>query len=119
MARGPLSNVPELHRVRFVRAPNPLRLPGHADKPQSTEHLAIRTFLYLLLRYVLGASHSVGSEQFVYWNASNPRRCLSPDVFVLRNRPQEHFGSWKTWERGTPEIAVEIVSPNEGDGFDW
>jgi hypothetical protein len=30
------------------------------------------------------------------------------------------FGSWKTWEQGgVPELAVEIVSPNEGDGVTW
>ena len=34
--------------------------------------------------------------------------------------PQSFSGSWKTWERkGPPELAVEIISPNEGDGIAW
>lgn len=32
-------------------------------------------------------------------------------------RPFEHFDSWKTWERGTPELAVEIVS--DSDRHEW
>jgi Uma2 family endonuclease len=34
--------------------------------------------------------------------------------------PQTSFGSWKTWDNGgAPDLAVEIVSPNEGDGVSW
>jgi Uma2 family endonuclease len=34
--------------------------------------------------------------------------------------PDTAFGSWKTWEcGGAPDLAVEIVSPNEGDGVPW
>lgn len=56
----------------------------------------------------------------MYWNARDPRRCLSPDVFVKLGVPDSSFGTWKAWERGgPPELAVEIISPNEGDGIDW
>jgi len=73
-----------------------------------------------LLQYVLGSAHSVNSDQFVYWNARSPKRCLSPDVFVRLDIPQALDGTWKTWERGgPPDLAVEIISPNEGDGVLW
>jgi hypothetical protein len=68
----------------------------------------------------LGGEHTVGSDQFVYWDASDAKRCLAPDVFVRMNQPQPaKLGSWKTWERSTLDLAVEIVSPNEGDGVPW
>lgn len=106
--------------VRHLRAPQPIHFPEEAEVPEGKTHLILRTFLFALLRFALGGDHSVGSDQFVYWNARDPRRCLSPDVFVKLGVPDSSFGTWKAWERGgPPELAVEIVSPNEGDGVDW
>jgi hypothetical protein len=106
--------------VRYVRAPRPIDFPEEAEVPEGKTHLILRTFLFWLLRYALGPDHSVGSDQFVYWIASNPRRCLSPDIFVKLDIPDTSFGTWKTWERkGAPDLAVEIISPNEGDGIEW
>jgi Uma2 family endonuclease len=87
--------------------------------PEGTAHLTVRIFLYQLLLHALGPAHTVGSDQFVYWLPTNPRRCLSPDVFVKLDVAQTHFGSWKCWQRGAPELAVEVISPNEGDGIEW
>ena len=100
--------------VRYVRAPEPLVFPEEALVPESKTHLEVRTFLYRLLQFALGPEHSVGSEQFVYWNAADPGRCLAPDVFVKLDVRDTQFGSWQTWERGgAPELAVEIVSPSD------
>jgi len=110
----------DLPRVRYVREPVPLHFPVQAEVPEGFNHLLVRTFLFELLRFVLGDEHCVGSDQFIYWNARNPRRCLSPDVYVRFNQPQDcDIRSWKTWERGTPELAVEFISPNEDDGIEW
>jgi hypothetical protein len=88
--------------------------------PEGYAHLVLRMFLFELLSFKLGAQHCIGSDQFVYWNAREPRRCLAPDVFVRLGVAQTSFGSWKTWEQGgPPELAVEIISPNEGDGIPW
>jgi Uma2 family endonuclease len=106
--------------VRYVRAPEPLVFPEEEEVTEGYAHLIVRTFLFQLLQFALGPEHSVGSDQFVYWNASSTHRRLSPDVFVRLGVPQTPFGSWKTWEQGgVPELAVEIVSPNEGDGVTW
>jgi Uma2 family endonuclease len=106
--------------VRHLRPPQPIHFPEEAEVPEGKTHLILRTFLFALLRFALGPEHSVGSDQFVYWNARDPRRCLSPDVFVKLRVPDSSFGTWKAWERGgPPELAVEIISPNEGDGVDW
>lgn len=106
--------------LRHLRAPAPIHFPEEADVPEGKRHLVLRTFLFRLLRLALGPAHSVGSDQFVYWNARDPKRCLSPDVFIKKGVPDSSFGSWRTWEQGgAPELAVEIVSPNEGDGVAW
>jgi Uma2 family endonuclease len=106
--------------VRYLREPKPIHFPEEAERPEGYRHLVLRTFLFRLLRFALGAEHSVGSDQFVYWLATEPTRKLSPDVFVRLGTPQTSFGSWKTWEQGgVPDLAVEIVSPNEGDGIAW
>ncbi|MBV9949432.1 MAG: Uma2 family endonuclease [Myxococcales bacterium] len=88
--------------------------------PEGLRHLILRTFLFRLLRFALGPEHSVGSDQFVYWNARDPGRCLAPDVFVKHGVPQSSFASWKTWERGgAPELVLEIISAGEGAGVPW
>ncbi len=59
--------------------------------------------------------HSVGCDQFVYFDAGNPQRKCAPDAFVKLGVPDTLFESWKTWEhgRGTPEVCVEILSPSD------
>ena len=83
--------------------------------PESKLHLEQRTALYLILKRELASRACIGSDQFVYWNAKDPRRCLAPDAFVKLGTRDEVFRSWKTWERGTPDLAVEILSEDE----DW
>ena len=50
---------------------------------------------------------------------TNPRLCLAPDAFVKLRVPQTLFGTWKSWQHGAPDLAVELVSPNDGDGLAW
>ena len=106
--------------LEHLRAPSPIVFPEEEEVPEGYLHLIVRTFLFQLLGHALGPEHSVGSDQFVYWNAADAKRKLSPDVFVRLGVRQTAFGSWKTWERGgSPDLAVEIISPNEGDGVPW
>jgi Uma2 family endonuclease len=104
----------------YLRPPRAIHFAEHEEIPEGFAYLVVRTFLFRLLSFALGPEHSVGSEQFVYWRASDPRRKLAPDVFVRLGVAQRAFGSWKTWAQGgAPDLAVEIVSPNEGDGISW
>jgi len=105
--------------VEHLRPPRPIHFPEFELVAEGKRHLTLRTFLYQLLLHKLGAGHSVGSDQFVYWNARDPKRKLAPDVFVCLDVPNESFGSWKTWERRVPELGIEIVSPSEDAGDDW
>ncbi|HKQ70473.1 MAG TPA: Uma2 family endonuclease [Polyangiaceae bacterium] len=106
--------------LRHRRAPSPIVFPVEAEVPEGKRHLRLRTFLFQLLEFALGQESSIGSEQFVYWNARDPRRCLAPDVFVRLGVPDSTFDTWKTWERGgAPELAVEIVSRSDAPDEPW
>ena len=79
---------------------------------ESTRHSCLCTLLRLILRHDLGDGHSVGSDQFVYFDASNAGKKCAPDAFVKLGVPHSMFDSWKVWEHGAPELAVEILSPS-------
>jgi Uma2 family endonuclease len=81
--------------------------------------MELRTFLYRVLKLAFADRAGLGSDCFVYWHGSNPRRCLAPDVFVHLGAPHVGVKSWKTWERGTPQLAVEIVSDPGTEIEDW
>jgi hypothetical protein len=49
----------------------------------------------------------------VYFDAGDPRRCVAPDAFVRLGAENDDFPTWKVWERGAPDVAVEIASSNE------
>jgi Uma2 family endonuclease len=99
--------------------PVPLHFPAEEEVPEGRRHLKLRTLLFQILELALRDQGSVGSDQFVYWNARNPCVRLAPDVFVGLQIPDEEFSSWKTWERKTPELAVEIVSPSDTPEGPW
>ncbi|MGK3983070.1 Uma2 family endonuclease [Sorangium sp. So ce136] len=105
-------------RLRHVRAPSPLHFPEEAVVPETKRHLDLRTLLYLVLKTFADRA-AIGSNQFIYWSASDPSRCLAPDAFVRLGTPDTPFGSWKTWERGAPELAVEIISDHDADARIW
>jgi hypothetical protein len=69
--------------------------------------------LHEILLAAVGPSGSVGCDQFVYFDAGNPRKCLAPDGFVKLGVPQEMFETWRVWEKGAPELAIEILSPSD------
>src|SRR5690606_25709534 len=58
-------------------------------------------------------------DQFVYYDASNPKACLAPDVYVKLGGPKGDIESWKTWERGTPDLAIEIGSRSDQPEEPW
>ncbi len=90
-----------------------LHFPVEAEMPESKRHLELRTLLYQLLKLAFSHVAAVGCDQFVYWDASDPRACLAPDAFVRLGQADDLFQSWKAWERGAPDVAIEIVSESE------
>jgi Uma2 family endonuclease len=103
----------------YVRPPIPIHFPESAEMPETGVHLELRTALYLLVRDFVAERGAVGSEQFVYWDPSDPRQCLAPDLIVRMGAPPGPFPTWKTWERGAPHLAVEVVSPSDASEAEW
>jgi len=87
--------------------------------PETKRHLDQRTALYVTVRSAFGDRAHVGSEQFVYWSRLDPSQCCAPDVLVKLGGPDAPFDSWKTWERGAPDLAVEIVSRSDQSDRPW
>ena len=80
---------------------------------QGRRHYNLCRALYEQLRAACVPEHTVGADQFVYFDAANPRRCLAPDAFVTLNVRDHDFDSYLVWEEGTPELAFEVLSPSD------
>jgi Uma2 family endonuclease len=93
--------------------------PESEEVPESNRHLEIRTALYLVLKRELSQRATIGSDQFVYWDPRTAKKRLAPDAFVRLGVPHGTFASWKTWERGAPDLGVEIVSESDEDEPEW
>jgi Uma2 family endonuclease len=106
-------------RRRYLRPPAPLFFPDEELVPETGFHLRIRTALFLVLERELRGRAFVGSDQFVYWDAANPKACLAPDIIVRMGAPFEIVRSYKIWEHGAPHLAVEIVSKDDRRDRDW
>lgn len=107
----------------YVRSPRPIYFPSFGDPeeavPVTKRHLSLRTMLYLVLEDTFATRGAIGSNQFVYWDAGDPKKRLSPDAFVKLGVPNEMFDNWKVWERGAPDLAVEIVSKSDRPEDEW
>lgn len=103
----------------YVRPLRPLHFPVEAKVPESQQHFEVRTALYQLLSFHLEGRAIVGSDQFVYFDASDPKACLAPDVFLQLGSVGPAIESWKTWERGTPDLAIEIASRSDTPDEPW
>jgi hypothetical protein len=104
---------------RYLRAPVPLRFPESESVPETGVHLRLRTALWSMIRLSLGDRVVVGSDQFLYWDPTDPRQCLAPDVLVWVGGPDHPFPTWKVWERGAPHLAVEIISDDDTSEKVW
>jgi len=118
------SNIPSAsdtanERPRYLEQRAPIVFPESAEVPETQLHLDLRTLLYQLLQDTLGEAATVGSDQFVYFDAQDPSACLAPDVYVGLMPAADKVRSWKVWERGAPAVAVEIVSHSDAPELPW
>ena len=93
--------------------------PAEAMVPETKRHLELRTVLYQLLKLAFADRAAIGCDQFVYWDPTDPRACLAPDAFVRLGQRDHLFRSWKVWEHGAPQVAVEIISEADEGDRDW
>ncbi len=97
-----------------VRAAEPLHFPEQEPESermgQGRRHYNLCKALYEMLCQACVPEHTVGADQFVYFDAANPKRCLAPDAFVTLGLPDHDFDSYLAWEEGTPELAFEVLT---------
>jgi len=104
---------------RYLRPPQPLFFPTSGEEPESRWHMELRAGLFQMLQAAFGENAVIGSGQFMYWEPANPRACVAPDVMVRLGEPDAQFESWKVWERGAPQLAIELVSKGDPMGLSW
>ena len=80
---------------------------------QGRRHYYLCRALHDMVRAVSVPEHTVGADQFVYFDAANPKRCLAPDSFVTLGVRDHDFESYLVWEEGTPDVAFEVLSPSD------
>ena len=104
---------------RYLREPEPLVFPVDEEMPETRRHLEVRTALYQSLKAAFGDKAVLGSEQFVFWDPTDPRARCAPDVMLRLGERDAPFDSWKVWERGAPHLAVEIISASDSTEGPW
>ncbi len=119
MATRDTSSTPLETRPRYVERQPPVVFSESAEVPEGQLHDDVRILLYQLLQDALGEGATVGSDQFVYYDAFEPSACVAPDAYVGLSPAQGRIRSWKVWERGAPQVAVEIVSDSDASDAAW
>jgi hypothetical protein len=106
---------------RYLRPVEPLLFPATdgEEMGETSRHMTLRTALWQAIQLGFAGRLAVGSDQFVYYNGRDPSACCAPDVFVCLGKPQTAFETWKTWEHGTPELAIEIISAHDARDRMW
>lgn len=100
-------------RHAYLRAPAPLHFPVEEAAPETQQHFLQRTALFQSLRRAFPERGLITSDQFLYWDPTDPKQKLAPDLAVRLAAPRSLIEIWKTWEWGAPELAVEIVSEHD------
>ena len=102
-----------------MKAPVPVPFPEAEQVPETKQHFRLRTLLYEFLALAFADRATIGSDQFMYWDPTDPKACLAPDAFVRLGEPDHLFRSWKVWERGAPQLAIEVISDSDERDRDW
>jgi hypothetical protein len=98
---------------RYLRPPAPLHFPEQETVPENQGHRLRVNALWESAARELGDAALVACDQFLYWDPTNPKKCLAPDLAVrvcTSNVHSSELRAWKTWELGAPHVGVEIVS---------
>ena len=96
--------------------PTPVEYPESDGKPMSETpihwHATVDFAHPLLDRYAARPDAYVGSDMLMYYEEGNPRKAVSPDVFVAfgpSREPQRR--TWLVWEEGkAADFVLEVTS---------
>ena len=55
----------------------------------------------------------IAGNMFLYYEEGNPRKSVSPDVFMVRGLSKKDLRTYKTWEQpSTLDFVLEVASPS-------
>ena len=55
----------------------------------------------------------IGGNMLLYYEEGNPRKSVSPDVFMVRGLSKKELRTYKTWEQpATLDFVLEVASPS-------
>ncbi len=55
----------------------------------------------------------IAGNMLMYYEEGNPRKSVSPDVFMVRGLPKKELRTYKTWEQPpTLDFVLEVASPS-------
>ena len=55
----------------------------------------------------------IGGNMLLYYEEGNPRKSVSPDVFMVRGLSKKELRTYKTWEQPpTLDFVLEVASPS-------
>ncbi len=67
--------------------------------------------IHLLQHFFAGKRVYVSGNLLVYYEEGNPRKCVAPDCFVVRELDPQRRPIYKIWEEGKgPEVVFEVSS---------
>ena len=104
--------------LRRAQPPRLIHYPDSDGKPmaETDDHYQAMTGVRYELEQHLGATGRVayvGANIFLYYKEGNPKRSVSPDVFVALDVPPGRRRTYKVWEEGKmPEVVFEMTSPS-------
>jgi Uma2 family endonuclease len=54
----------------------------------------------------------VSGDNFIYYQEGNPRKCVSPDVYVVFGVPRRPRDTYMVWKEGgkLPDVVIEVTS---------
>lgn len=114
--------VPEMvspHRARPKREPF---YPESDGEPmgETDQHRDVNNYLVEALKIHYADRQNdvyVSGDNFIYFVKDNPRRFVSPDVYVVFGVPMKQRKSFKTWEEGNhlPSVVMEVTSRSTQD----
>ncbi len=101
--------------MSVTRTPRKISYPDADGKPMAESDLHrdwMVRILDLLKRRYRGEQVYISGNLFVYYEEGNPKKCVSPDAFVVRGRSSENRRTYKVWEEGglPPEVVFETTS---------
>jgi hypothetical protein len=113
--RNELPDRPAAHR--HIRPIEPLPFLAEDEDPAGSgggptdEQIHLRRALDEILRSAVRLTASTaGTGRRVYYRANDARHHLLPDAFVKHGVPDRPFDVWRSWERGAPDIAFELLT---------